>query len=379
MTRFALTGARLFDGETIRPGLAVLIADGRIEKIVRAADLGPDVMAVDLGGGILAPGFIDAQVNGGGGVLLNEAPTVATVRRMAEAYRVFGTTGLLPTVITDDTRIIRKAAEAVATARREKVPGILGIHIEGPFLDPRRRGAHPSEHIRAITPDDVAWLTGLDCGVVLLTVSPSHVAPETIETLAKAGIIISLGHSDATAKQAQAALAAGARGFTHLYNAMSQLQHREPGMVGAALADRESYCGIIADGHHVDPLALEVAIAAKRTGHVFLVTDAMPPAAGGADRFELQGRTVLARNGRLELADGTLAGSIITMDDAVRYCITVLKLDLAEALRMASLYPAAFLGKDRQYGRIAPDYHADLVHLTDDLAVTRTWIDGKSS
>lgn len=379
MTRFALTGARLFDGEVIRSGQAVLIADGRIEKIMPAADLGRGVTALDLGGGILAPGFVDAQVNGGGGVLLNEAPTVATVRRMAEAYRIFGTTGLLPTVITDDTRIIRAAADAVAAARRENVPGVLGIHIEGPFLDPSRRGAHPPEFIRAITQDDVAWLSKLDCGIVLLTLSPSHVAPETIATLVKAGIIVSLGHSDATAGQARAALSAGARGFTHLYNAMSQLQHREPGMVGAALADRNSYCGIIADGHHVDPLALEVAIAAKRQGHVFLVTDAMPPAAGGPDRFELQGRTVLARNGRLELADGTLAGSILTMDEALRYCVYILKLDLAEALRMASLYPAAFLEQDRVLGRIAPDYRADLVHLTDDLAVTRTWIDGKSS
>lgn len=379
MTHVALTGSRIFDGETIREDMAVLIAGERIERILPASEVPAGVTVIDLKGGLLAPGFIDAQVNGGGGVLLNEAPSVATVRRMAEAYRVFGTTGLLPTVITDDTGIIHRAADAVAQSRREKVPGVLGIHIEGPFLDPRRRGAHPPEHIRAITPDDVTWLTKLDCGIVLLTVSPSHVAPETIEILAKAGLIVSLGHSDATAKQAQAALAAGARGFTHLYNAMSQLQHREPGMVGAALADRASYCGIIADGHHVDPLALQVAIAAKPRGHIFLVTDAMPPAAGGPDRFELQGRTVLARNGRLELADGTLAGSIITTDDALRYCVTVLKLDLAEALRMAALYPATFLGKDRQYGRIAPDYRADLVHLTDDLTVTRTWIDGKSS
>lgn len=379
MTRLALTGARLFDGETIREGMTVLIADGRIERVLPASEAPPEIGMIDLKGGLLAPGFIDAQVNGGGGVLLNEAPSVATIRRMAEAYRVFGTTGLLPTVITDRTDIIHQAAQAVAAARREQVPGILGIHIEGPFLDPRRRGAHPPEFIRAITQDDIAWLKSLDCGIVLLTVSPAHVAPETIAALADSGIIVSLGHSDATARQAQAALAAGARGFTHLYNAMSQLQHREPGMVGAALTDGASYCGIIADGHHVDPLALEVALAAKPKGHIFLVTDAMPPAAGGPGQFKLQGRTVLARNGRLELEDGTLAGSILTMDEALRYCVNVLKLDLAEALRMASLYPAAFLGQDRVLGRIAPDYRADLVHLTDDLAVTRTWIDGRSS
>lgn len=379
MTRFALKGARLFDGETIRENMAVLIEGDRIESVLPASALAGDLRTIGLEGGLLAPGFIDAQVNGGGGVLLNEAPDVATIRRMAEAYRAYGTTGLLPTVITDRTEIIHQAAGAVAAARRQYVPGVLGIHIEGPFLDPRKRGAHPPEHIRAITPDDVSWLTGLDCGIVLLTVSPSNVSPAAIAALAKAGIIVSLGHSDATAGQAQAALAAGARGFTHLYNAMSQLQHREPGMVGAALADRDSYCGIIADGHHVDPLALQVAIAAKPKGHIFLVTDAMPPAAGGPARFVLQGREVEARNGRLALADGTLAGSVLTMDEALRYCVTVLNVDLAEALRMASLYPARFLGQDRALGRIAANYRADLVHLTDDLAVTGSWIGGERS
>lgn len=379
MTRFALTGARIFDGETLRDRMAAVIADGVIEALIPAGDLGAGIPAVDLEGGLLAPGFIDAQVNGGGGVLINERPSAASIRRMAEAYRRFGTTGLLPTVITDETAIIHAAARAVAAARRENVPGILGIHIEGPFLDPRRHGAHPPEHIRSLTPQDVAWLKGLDCGIVLLTVAPSHVAPETIHVLVQSGIIVSLGHSDATAAEVNLALAAGARGFTHLYNAMSQLQHREPGMVGAALADRDSYCGIIADGHHVDPLALQVALAAKSRGHIFLVTDAMPPAAGGPASFALQGRKVIARNGRLELEDGTLAGSILTMDQALRYCVEILKVDLTEALRMASLYPAAFLKADRELGRIAASYRANLVHLTDDLAVTRTWIKGVAS
>ncbi len=376
MTRFALAGARIFDGETMHDRMAAVIANGVIETVMPAHQLDSMIPAIDLKGGLLAPGFIDAQVNGGGGVLLNENPSVAVIRRMAEAYRAFGTTSLLPTVITDRTEVIHAAATAVAMARRESVPGILGIHIEGPFLDPRRRGAHPPEHIRAITPEDIAWLKGLDCGIVLLTVAPSHVAPETIRELAQAGIIISLGHSDATAREANSALAAGARGFTHLYNAMSQLQHREPGMVGAALADRDSYCGIIADGHHVDPVALQVALAAKPKGRIFLVTDAMPPAAGGPPSFELQGRKITARNGRLELDAGTLAGSILTMDQAVRYCVEVLHVDLTEALRMAALYPAAFLGLDRELGRIAPGYRANLVHLTEDLAVTRTWIEG---
>jgi N-acetylglucosamine-6-phosphate deacetylase len=379
MTRFALKGARLFDGEAFHDHMAAVIEDGHIEKIMPAAQLDSGIAVTDLKSGVLAPGFIDAQVNGGGGALLNDKPSLAVIRRMAEAFRSFGTTGMLPTVITDDPQIMRQAADAVAAARREGVPGILGIHIEGPFLDPRRAGAHPPQHIRPITPEDIAWLKGLDCGVVLLTVAPSHVTPEIIRTLAQAGIIVSLGHSEATAKEAQAALTAGARGFTHLFNAMSQLQNREPGMVGAALTDPESYCGIIADGHHVHPLALQVTLRTKPKGRLFLVTDAMPPAAGGPARFELQGREVIARNGRLELDQGTLAGSILTMDEAVRFCVTVLGLDLAEALRMASRYPAAFLRMDRELGRVAPGFRANLVHLTDMLAVTRTWIDGEAS
>jgi N-acetylglucosamine-6-phosphate deacetylase len=379
MTRFALNGARLFDGESFHDRLAVVIADGRIERIMPSDGLDRAIPVNDVMGGVLVPGFIDAQVNGGGGALLNDRPSVSVVRRMAEAFRAYGTTSMLPTVITDSSDIIRQAADAVAAARRQGVPGIIGIHIEGPFLDPRRAGAHPPQYIRAITPEDIAWLKGLDCGIVLLTVSPSHVSPEIIRSLTDAGIIVSLGHSEATATEVRAALAAGARGFTHLYNAMSQLQNREPGMVGMALADASSHCGIIADGHHVHPLVLQVTLKMKPRGSLFLVTDAMPPAAGGPPRFALQGREVMARNGRLELNDGTLAGSILTMDEAVRFCVAALGLDLAEALRMATLYPAQFLKVDHDLGRIAPGYRANLVHLTDALAVTRTWIDGEAS
>jgi N-acetylglucosamine-6-phosphate deacetylase len=376
MSRFALTGARVFDGEAIRGGHAVLIDGESIAAVVPEHSLGASIARQELAGGLLAPGFIDAQVNGGGGALMNEAPAVETVRRIARSHRRFGTTGLLPTVITDTPAIIAAAAEAVRAARKAHVPGVLGIHIEGPFIDPRRSGAHPADCIRAIADDDIAWLASLDCGTVMVTLAPSTVPPQAIRRLAEAGIIVSLGHAEATAAEALAALDAGARGFTHLFNAMSPLGHRSPGMVGAALAHRDSYCSIIADGHHVDPLALKVALRAKPVGRIFLVTDAMPPAAGGPASFALQGRTVTARNGRLELADGTLAGSILTMDAALRYCVGELALPLEEALRMASLYPASFLRLDGLYGRVAPGYRASLVHLDDALAVQRTWIDG---
>jgi len=374
---FALTGARLFDGEAIRSAAAVVIDGARIIDVTAENRVPAGVERRELSGGLLAPGFIDVQVNGGGGALLNGDPSAATVRRIAEAHRKFGTTGLLPTVITDAPEILDRAIAAVRQARLQGVAGVLGIHIEGPFLDPARKGAHEARFIRPLGDADMTKLSQADCGAVMLTLAPNKVAPEAIGKLAAAGLLVSLGHSDATAAEAQAALAAGARSFTHLFNAMSQMTGREPGMVGAALGDAGSYCGLIADGHHVHDAALKVALAAKPRDRMILVSDAMPTAAGGPDRFELQGRTVTRRNGRLQLDDGTLAGSNLTMDEGVRYCTQRLGVSLEDALRMASLNPAAFLKRDHELGRIASGYLASLVHLSDDLRVQQSWIDGK--
>jgi N-acetylglucosamine-6-phosphate deacetylase len=374
---FALTGARVFDGDKIHDGLAAIVEGSRIKDVVTAGRIAAGVERRELSGGLLAPGFIDVQVNGGGGALLNDNPSAGAVERIAESHRKFGTTGLLPTVITDAPEITEQAIAAVRQARAAGVPGVLGIHIEGPFLDPARKGAHDARFIRPMTEADAARLVLADCGVVMLTLAPNKVTPELIGKLTAAGILVSLGHSEATAAEAQAALAAGARSFTHLFNAMSQMTGREPGMVGAALADAQSYCGLIADGHHVHDAAIKVALAAKPRDRMILVSDAMPTAAGGPDRFELQGRTVTRRNGRLQLEDGTLAGSNLTMDEAVRYCVQRLDVPLEDGLRMASRNPAAFLKLDRELGRIAPGYLASLVHLSDDLQVLQTWIDGK--
>ncbi|CAN5243531.1 N-acetylglucosamine-6-phosphate deacetylase [soil metagenome] len=373
MSRFALTGARIFDGETTHDNSALIVEGRRIAGIGKAPS---DTEVVTLDGGLLAPGFVDAQVNGGGGALFNGDPTPATIAKIAAAHRKYGTTALLPTVITDRPEILEAAAQAIAGSA---FPGVIGIHIEGPFIDVRRKGAHDPALIREITRRDIDWLKGLDCGTIMITLAPSTVPPEIVRELSDAGIIVSLGHAEATATEVQAALAAGARGFTHLYNAMSPLTHRAPGMVGAALADRESWCGIIADGYHADPIALKVAIAAKPQGKVFLVSDAMPTAAGGPASFNLQGRPVRVVSGRLELADGTLAGSNLTMDEAVRYCIASLDVGLEEALRMASLYPAAFLRQDHVRGRLVPGFAADIVHLDAGLEVRNTWIGGVSA
>ena len=374
---FALTDARVFDGETIRSGLAVVIDGARIVEVAAEQKLASGIERLVLNGGLLVPGFIDVQVNGGGGALLNDNPTIDTVRRIAESHRKFGTTGMLPTVITDAPEVLSKALAAVKAALAENVPGVLGIHIEGPFLDKERKGAHDVQYIHEMTEADASQITATACGSVMLTLAPNRVKTELIRMLAERGILVSLGHAEATFAEAQTALKAGARAFTHVFNAMSQMNGREPGMVGAALTDRQSFCGLIADGLHVHNAALKVALAAKPKNRMMLVTDAMPTAAGGPNTFELQGRLVRRERGKLVLDDGTLAGSNLTMDEAVRYCVEKLDITLEDALRMASLNPAAFLRRDHEFGRIKSGYLASLVHLNDDLHVLETWIDGK--
>ncbi len=373
----ALTGARIFTGEDFLERHAVVIEGARIVKVVPEAEVGAATRH-DLRGGLLAPGFIDVQVNGGGGALLNDNPSVETVRTIATSHRRFGTVGMLPTVITDAPKVIAQAVDSVARAMAEGVPGVLGIHIEGPFLDVARKGAHAARFIREMEEADADAMAGfaMHCPV-MLTLAPNRVKPALIQRLTQAGVLVSLGHSDASYAEARQALDAGARSITHLYNAMSQMTGREPGLAGAALADQESYVGIIADGHHVHDASLKVAFAAKPSSRMMLITDAMPTAAGGPDRFELQGRMVTRSNGRLSLEDGTLAGSDLTMDAAVRHCVERLGLDLATVLRMASLSPAAFLRRAHELGRIAPDYRASLVLLDDKLQVKQTWIDGQ--
>lgn len=374
---FALTGARIFTGETFLEGHAVVIEGGRIVDVRPAARV-TGMESRDLGGGLLSPGFIDVQVNGGGGALLNDAPTVETVRTIAGSHRRFGTVGMLPTVITDAPQVIARAVVSVARAMEDGVPGVLGIHIEGPFLDVARKGAHAARFIREMEEADADAVAGfaMYCPV-MLTLAPNRVTPALVRRLTQAGVLVSLGHSDATFAEARQALDAGARSITHLYNAMSQMTGREPGMVGAALNDAEAYVGIIADGHHVHDAALKVAFAARPSARMMLISDAMPTAAGGPDSFELQGRTVTRSDGRLSLADGTLAGSDLTMDAAVRHCVERLGLELATVLRMASLSPASFLRREHELGRIAPGYRASLVLLDDKLQVKQTWIDGQ--
>jgi N-acetylglucosamine-6-phosphate deacetylase len=373
MERFALAGAEIFDGALRHLQSAVLVEGGRIRAVVPEGQIGADWPVHRLAGGLLAPGFVDAQVNGGGGALLNDRRTCEGVKTICDAHARFGTTSLLPTLITDNPAVTEEAITAVRKAMNARVPGCLGLHLEGPFLSPERHGAHDPQLIRLMSEADADHLLALDIAPLLVTLSPERVPSAIIRRLVENGIIVSLGHSNATYDQVMAAVDAGARGVTHLYNAMSPLTNRAPGLVGAALDSDSLWCGLIADGHHVHPAAIGVALRSKRPpGRIFLVTDSMSTIGSDLQVIELNGRKVYRRGGVLMLEDGTLAGSDLDMMSAVRFMVLEAGVALDEALRMASAYPAEFL-KRSDIGRIAPTAWADLVHTDDALKTHAVW------
>jgi N-acetylglucosamine-6-phosphate deacetylase len=371
-----LYGARLFDGERLHDDCALVVEGASILALTRLEDRPRGGEQHDLGGGVLSPGFIDWQINGGGGVLFNANPTVEGIAAIAAAHRRAGVTAFLPTVVTDAPRVL-DAALAAAREAQSRAPGALGVHVEGPFIDPKRKGVHPAQFIRPMLEQDADALIAARAGVMVVTLAPASVPLELIGRLANAGIVVSLGHSDTSAEEAQSVFDAGASAVTHLYNAMSQLSSRAPGVVGATLADPRIICGLIADGEHAHPAAYRAALAAKGPRGVALVSDAMPPAAGGPDVFELQGRRMTRVGNKLTAEDGTLAGAAITMRDAVDYLVHVLKVSLADALMMATLTPARLLRVDNRIGRLKPGLRADLVHLTDDLQLAEVWVGGR--
>tara|TARA_R110002049_G_scaffold94988_11_gene233483 strand:- start:1728 stop:2894 length:1167 start_codon:yes stop_codon:yes gene_type:complete len=371
-----LINCRLFDGDALRDAHDVLLDGAQIAAIIAADEAVPCDEVVDLGGHLLAPGLIDLQVNGGGGVLFNAEPTIAALRTIADAHRRFGTTSFLPTLITDDDDVMETAIATVAQAMDEKLAGVIGIHLEGPHLNPQRRGVHDAGRMRPLDEKAFARLCAFAAGPTLLTVAPETLPAGALARLTEAGVIVCGGHSEASYEQTCAALDEGLAGFTHLSNAMSGMQSRAPGMVGAALADKDSFAGIIADGFHVHPAVFAVAVAAKARGKLVLVSDAMPTVGSDIGQFMLFGEEVLAGDGRCVTADGTLAGADIGLIDAVRNAAQFADIDLYEALRMASCYPAAALGVADQLGFIRPGYRANLVELDAGLQVCRTWVDG---
>ena len=367
----------LVNGQVLTPqGFQSLDVVVEGERIVEIGSRLAAARRIDLEGGYLLPGFIDTQVNGGGGALFNDAPTVETIATIGAAHRAYGTTGFLPTLISDDLATVAQAIAAVDAAIEAGVPGVLGIHIEGPFLSEERKGVHDASKFRTLDDASIDLLASARCGRTLVTLAPETTTPQMIARLAAAGVTVAAGHTNATYDVLTGALEAGVTGFTHLFNAMSPLTSREPGAVGAALESQGSWCGIIADGRHIHPAVLRIAFAAKRRDRFMLVTDAMPSVGMADKRFTIQGRPIRVVDGVCVDENGTLAGSDLDMAGAVANAVRMAGLPLEEAASMASTYPAAFLGLGEGYGRIAVGARADLVLLDTGLKPVRTWIGG---
>ncbi len=376
MKQRALAADIVFDGARVHRDGAVIIDDGDIRALVSRREVPAGLSICHLPEGAwLAPGFIDVQVNGGGDALFNDAPAPETILAIATAHRRFGTTSLLPTLISDTPAKMRMARAAVRLAMAQS-PGVLGIHFEGPFLSPERAGVHDPAMFRAPSEADLAWLAAPGGGRTLVTLAPECVPPGVVAALAEAGVIVALGHSMASYAETRAALTEGLTGFTHLFNAMRPMSAREPGPIAAALEEPRAFYGLIVDGVHVAPAMLRLAL--RGHGRAMLVTDAMSPVGGTRDNFMLGGRRITAKDGRCTTEDGTLAGSVLDMASAVRNAVRLLGVALPAALRIASAVPAAFLGLGHRLGRLAPGCRADLVGLDPhDIRVLATWLAGR--
>lgn len=370
MTRSIITfrNGRIFDGTRLRDGVTIRFVDGRNDQFDPDADIAPEGDIVDLGGDIISPGYIDLQVNGGDGVMFNDDPSVETLRRIAGAHRRLGVRALLPTLITDTAEKTRAAIQAAISAVQDGVSEIAGLHLEGPHLSVERKGAHDPALIRPMEPVDLEALVAASkqLPVLKITIAPENVSEEQVATLARAGVLISLGHSDANYEVCRRYFAAGASCVTHLFNAMSQLGSREPGLVGAALASGGVSAGMIADAVHVHPETMRLAWTAKAgPGRIFLVSDAMAVAGTDLTEFELGGRLIRRRNGILTLSDGTLAGADLDLTTAVRVMVQQVDIPLETALQSAITNPAALIDLPLKTANMS-----DFVRISSDLSST---------
>jgi len=375
----AFTNCRIFDGQGWIEESAFVVEDGKVISIAAQSELSSGVKTVDTAGGLIVPGFIDLQVNGGGGVMLNDDRSVEGIRQICAAHASFGTTALLPTLITDTREVTATAIEAGLNAKAARIPGFIGLHLEGPHLSVARKGTHHPDLIRPMEREDLERLLkiGKSFDALMITVAPENTTLEQVKALAEGGFIVSLGHTNAAFETAEAYVEAGARTVTHLFNAMSPLENRSPGLVGAALELGTVSAGIIADGFHVHPAAMRTALRAKQgPGRIFIVTDAMSTIGTDLEGLTLNGRQIYRKDGRLTLADGTLAGADIDMLSSVLFVHRKLGLPIEEAIRMASLYPAEAAGLAGRKGQLKQGYDADFLILTNDYQLKSTWIGG---
>lgn len=376
MRRLVFANGRIVTPNGILDRGCVEVCEGLIANVTGTiAAGGSNHGFIDLGDDYLLPGFVDVQVNGGGGLLFNDDPSAATAIRIAEAHRAFGTTSLLPTLISEDLDKVEQAIRAIDGAVGRKTPGIAGVHIEGPFLNVERKGVHDESKLRRLSNEAIGILTSAEHAQVVVTLAPERARPEQIAYLVECGVKVCIGHTNATFDETRGALAAGVSGFTHLFNAMPAMQSRNPGVIAAAL-ESSAWCGVIIDGKHVHPAMLRLALRAKSDRRLMLVTDAMPVVGADLDHFYLNNQRINVADGECLSENGTLAGASLSMIEAVKNAMTMLDLGIEEAVRMASQFPCSFLGIADRAGSIAPGRRADLLRVSPTLAIRQVWIGG---
>ncbi|WKL56079.1 N-acetylglucosamine-6-phosphate deacetylase [Asticcacaulis sp. ZE23SCel15] len=376
MSVFTFINGRIVTADGIVETGHVIIDNGIIAS-VSSAPATPQGEIIDLDGGYLLPGFIDTQVNGGGGVLFNDTPTKAAIAAIGEAHAAYGTTGFMTTLISDRLDVVDAALNATKEAIDAGIPGVLGVHLEGPFLNAERKGIHNAEVFRTLDAASKALLSRPTGAKTMVTLAPEKCTPDDIRDLVAKGVIVAAGHTNATYGETLEALSAGVSGFTHLFNAMSPFSHRAPGVAGAALEDQKAYCGIILDGQHVHPAAARIAFAARPVERFMLVTDAMPTVGMAHKTFTLNGKTIRVENGVCIDDNGTLAGSDLDMASAFRYAVTVVGVSVRDAAFMAATAPAAFVGVSDITGEIRHGLRADLVWMDADLNLRGVWLAGQ--
>jgi len=372
----ALLGSQIFCGELFYDDHALLVDGKSIVDIVDKNNIPENFNKMELDQGILAPGFIDLQVNGGGGVLFNNSPNKESLNTIIKAHQFFGTTSVMPTVISDSLEVLEQCITTV-TEEIKNNSSLLGIHIEGPFFNTKYRGVHQKQYISTINSDYLNLFESLKGFPVMLTLAPECISSQQLKHLTSLGIKTLAGHSDASYDELDDAIKNGLDGFTHLFNAMSQISAREPGVVGSALHFENTFASIIVDLHHVHPSLIQLAYQLKPTGKLFFISDSMATINHGKPSFELYDEVVNESDGRLVNSEGKLAGSSITQIDAVKNAYQKCNIPLNQALAMASRYPAEYLGIANHLGFLKPGYRADLVHFDSNFKVHNAWVSGK--